>query len=79
MSEGGDYKIFGIVGKNPLFGFTYCENDRLWRKMLGLTPDRYNKNESYTFDECSNAFIKPHKPLYLDILSSLHKKSDFEQ
>lgn len=56
----------------------YCENDRLWRRMLALTPDRYQKSEDWTFDECRNAFVKPKKPYYLDLIGNLHKKADYE-
>jgi hypothetical protein len=47
--------------------------------MLGLTPERYQKSDSYAFDECHNAFMKPKKPVYLDLLGNLHKKSDYAQ
>ena len=66
-----------FAGPNNIFGFPYCENDRLWRKMLAITPDRYNKAVEQQFDECNNAFVKPKKPVFLDLLGNLHKKSDF--
>ena len=56
---------------------SYCENDRLWRRLLALTPDRYQRNEDWAFDECDNAFVKPKKPMYLDLLGNLHKKADY--
>ena len=74
MSE---YKTFGITGKDNIFGFPYCENDRLWRKMLAITPDRYQKAIEHQFDECNNAFVKPKPPVRLELLNHLHKKSDF--
>jgi hypothetical protein len=83
-----DYKVYGIsgnhyilihiIGANNIFGFPYCENDRLWRKMLSITPERYNKAVEHQFDECNNAFVKPKPPVYLDLLNNLHKKSDFQ-
>ena len=85
MSE---YKTFGIsgilylaylLGSSNIFGFPYCENDRLWRRMLAITPDRYQKAVEHQFDECNNAFVKPKPAVYLDLLSHLQKKSDFEQ
>jgi hypothetical protein len=46
--------------------------------MLAITPERYQKTNEMPFDECWNAFMKPKKPVYLDLLNNLHKKSDFE-
>lgn len=46
--------------------------------MLGLTPERYHKNNSYSWDECDNAYMKPKPPVYLRILENLHKKTDFD-
>ena len=88
MSE---YKVYGIsgtwlsvhlfgLGKDNIFGFPYCQNDRIWRKMLAITPDRYQKAIEQQFDECNNAFMKPKRPVFLnDMLEHLHKKSDFSQ
>jgi hypothetical protein len=91
MSEEGSYTVYGISGiyiilnlninkgaKN-IFGIPYCENDRLWRRMLAITPDRYHRSKDWTFDECNNAYVKPKNPVYLDLLNNLHKKSDYEQ
>lgn len=47
--------------------------------MLAITPDRYNKAIDHQFDECNNAFVKPKRPVYLDLLENLHKKSDYQQ
>ena len=69
--------IFQLIGKDSVFNYPYCENDRVWRKMLALTPERYHKYEEQPFDECLNAFVKPKRPLYNDMLSHLHKKSDY--
>ena len=67
-------------GANNIFGYSYCENDRLWRKMLAITPDRYQKAIEYQFDECHNSFMKPKRAVNLtDMLDTLHKKSDFAQ
>jgi len=77
MSE-GEYKFHGIRGDANVFGFPYCENDRLWRRYLGLLPDRMQKNEDFYFDECHNAWSKPHSPVHLDMLNHLHKRSDYE-
>lgn len=91
MSEEGGYTVFGltgilkilylilILGKSNIFGFPYCENDRLWRRMLALTPERYQRHRDYVFDECNNAYVKPKRPVQLDLLNNLHKKADFEQ
>eukprot|EP00347_Sterkiella_histriomuscorum_P019850 403340068 len=76
MSSEGQ-KVFGITGLNSYFQFAYCENDRLWRKQAGITPERYQKNNSYAFDECDNAFAKPSHPVRLDMLEHLFKRSDF--
>ena len=62
-----------------MFDFPYCENDRLWRKMLAITPDRYQRALEHQFDECNNAFIKPKAPAFIDLLAHLHKKADYEQ
>ena len=75
MSE---YKFYGIAGKVNIFAFPHCETDRFWRKSLGLTPERYYKYDSYSFDECDNAFTKPKPPVSLDLLEHLHKRADFE-
>ena len=60
--------FFRFIGPSNIFGFPYCENDRLWRKMLAITPDRYMKAVEQQFDECHNAFVKPKRPVYLDLL-----------
>lgn len=67
------------IGKNSIYNFPYCETERLWRRMLLLTPERYNRMEKYYFDECDNVFMKPKRPLFLPLLDNLHKKSDFVQ
>lgn len=74
-----DYKYYGISGKVNLFAFPHCESDRFWRRSLGITPERYIRSDQYQFDECSNAFYKPKKPVSLDLLSHLHKFSDYEE
>ena len=66
-----------IIGNPNIFAFPYCENDRLWRKMAGITPERYMRSTNYAFDECDNAYAKPSKPVFLDLLGNLHKKSSF--
>lgn len=77
MSE---YKVYGITGEANIFGFPYCENDRLWRRMLAITPDRYQRAYEHQFDECHNAFMKPKAPVNITgLLDNLHKKSDFAQ
>ena len=71
---------FFIIGdNNNIFAYNYCENDRLWRKLLALTPDRYQKQVQHQFDECNNAFTKPHAPVFLNYIltQGLHKKADF--
>jgi hypothetical protein len=52
----------------------------MWRQMMAIAPDRYQKAIDPQFDECHNAFMKPKRPVYLnDILTSgLHKRADFE-
>ena len=67
----GRYNVFGAGG--------YCENDRLWRRMLALTPDRFQRNEDYAFDECHNVYVMPKRPFYLSILDNLHKKADYQK
>ena len=76
MSE--EYKVFGLAGTDNIFHINFCETDRMWRKQLLLTNDKYQKNEEHPFDECKNAFVKPKPPVVLDLLSNLHKKSDYE-
>lgn len=73
-----DYKFHGIAGPVNIFAYPHCETDRFWRKSFALTPDRYYRYESLSFDECDNAFTKPKAPISIDILSHLHKKADFE-
>ena len=46
--------------------------------MLAITPERYQRHENLQFDDCHNAYFKPYAPVHLDLLSNLHKKSDFE-
>ena len=77
MSEEGGFKFYGINGEPNLFAYPHCETDRFWRTSLGLTPERYYKHNQGAYDECRNAFIKPKKPVYLDVLDNLHKKADF--
>jgi hypothetical protein len=76
--EGSSFKFHGITGAHNVFAFPHCETDRFWRKSLSLTPERYFKYDQVSFDECKNAFIKPKKPVYLDVLEHLHKRADFE-
>ncbi|CDW90806.1 UNKNOWN [Stylonychia lemnae] len=79
MSESeGQYQLFGILGRNSIFMVTQCDNDRHWRRMLGVNNERYQKSSTHPFDECDNAYIKPMKPVQLDLLNNLFKKSDFE-
>ena len=78
MSEESSFKFYGITGAPNLFAYPHCETDRFWRSSLGLTPERYYKYDAVSFDECNNAFIKPKKPVFLDVLDNLHKKADFE-
>lgn len=47
--------------------------------MLAVTPERYAKSDDFPFDECNNAFMKPKKPVHLELLSNLHKKSDYQK
>ncbi len=85
MSDEG-YKFYAIEGKtlslndtgnDSLFKNVYCQNDRLWRAFLALTPERYQKMDSYHWDECNNAYIAPKLPYTCDLLEHLHKKSDY--
>lgn len=75
MSE---FKFHGLAGKINIFAFPHCETDRFWRQSLALTPERYVKNDTPSFDECANAFTKPKAPVSIDILQHLHKFADFE-
>ena len=77
MAEEG-YKFYGISGDVNLFAFPHCETDRFWRASLGLTPERYIRSADYAFDECWNAFVKPKKPVSIDLLQHLHKYADYE-
>ena len=77
FEENPDYKSFGMLGNNSLFDIIYCENDRLWRKQLLLTPEAEQDNEYYAFDECNNAYMKPKPVKKIDILSTLHKRSSY--
>jgi hypothetical protein len=63
-----EFSFHGIAGKNNIFAFPHCETDRFWRKSLGLTSEKYLKNEHYAFDECKNAFMKPKAPVNINIL-----------
>ena len=47
--------------------------------MLALTPDKYQRNEDWAFDECHNAYVKPKRPFYLGLIDNLHKKSDYDR
>lgn len=77
MSE--NYQVHGISGAvNNIFNVNFCQTDRNWRKQLLLTNDKFQKDDSYAFDECNNAFTKPKPPSFLNILDNLHKRSDYE-
>lgn len=78
MAEEGSYKFYGIAGKVNLFAYPHCETDRFWRASLGLTPERYIRSADHTFDECWNAYVKPKKPISIDLLQHLHKYADYE-
>lgn len=75
-----DYKVHGLQGPNSIFyGVNFCQTDRTWRKQLLMSNDKYQKDESYAFDECNNAFTKPKPPQLIDILEcGLHKRADYE-
>jgi len=72
------YKFYGIAGDVNLFAFPHCETDRFWRRSLGITPEKYIRSDQSQFDECNNAYIKPKKPVSLDLLNHLHKYSDYQ-
>ena len=76
--EDGSYTFYGIAGKKNLFAIPHCETDRLWRRAIGITPERYIRFEEFQFDECNNAFMKPKKPVVSDLLNHLHKMADYE-
>lgn len=78
MAEEGSYKFYGIAGEKNLFAIPHCETDRFWRRSLAITPERYIRSNEYQFDECNNAFMKPKKPVALDLLSHLQKFADYE-
>lgn len=78
MSEEGGYKVHGLSGEDNIFSANYCQTDRTWRKQLLMFNDKYIKNESYAWDECNNAFVKPKPPVVISILDHLHKRSDYE-
>ena len=73
-----EFSFHGIAGKNNIFAFPHCETDRFWRKSLGLTSEKYMRNEYYSFDECNNAFMKPKAQAQINILQHLHKRESFE-
>lgn len=73
-----EFTFHGLAGAKNIFGFPHCETDRFWRMSLGLTPEKYVRNQDYSFDECSNAFMKPKAPVAIDLLAHLHKRADFE-
>lgn len=76
--EASSFSFHGIAGKVNIFAFPHCETDRFWRRSLGLTPEKYMRNDQYAFDECNNVFMKPKAPIEINILQHLHKKSSFE-
>ena len=76
MSE--EYQVYGLTGAQNIFYVNFCQTDRVWRKQLLLTQDKYQKNNDHPFDECNNAFVKPKAPAFIDILDHLHKRSDYE-
>jgi hypothetical protein len=77
-AEESSFTFHGLAGKKNLFAFPHCETDRFWRSSLGLTPERYVRDNNPNFDECRNAFVKPKLPISIDLLDHLHKRSDFE-
>ena len=77
MADEADYQVHGLSGPNHLFYINYCETDRIWRKQLLLTGDKFQKDDSYAFDECHNAFVKPKPAQFVNILDHLHKKADY--
>ena len=76
MSE--EYQVFGLSGAQNIFYVNFCLTDRVWRKQLLLTQDKYQKNDNHPFDECNNAFVKPKPPQFIELLDNLHKRSDYE-
>ena len=73
-----DYKVAGLAGKGNVFDVGFCNTDRIWRKQLLLTNDKYQKTQNHYFDECNNAYVKPKPIEAMDLLQNLHKKADYE-
>ena len=69
--EGSGFVFHGIGGAKNVFAFPHCQTDRFWRQALGLTTERYFKGDTFNFDECRNAYMKPKKPAQLDVLENL--------
>ena len=42
-----EYRVAGLSGDNNVFDFNYCHTDRIWRKQLLLTNEKYMKGPSY--------------------------------
>jgi hypothetical protein len=45
--EDGSYTFYGIAGAKNLFAIPHCETDRLWRRAIGITPERYIRFEEF--------------------------------
>lgn len=56
-SIAGNTLLLIYLGTNNIFGYPYCENDRLWRRMLGMGNAHYISNVEEPFDECHNAYV----------------------
>ena len=78
MSEEGAFTYHGIAGEKNIFALPHCQTDRFMRMQLNLTTERYFREESLNFDECRNAYMKPKKPVVLDLLDNLQKFADYE-
>ena len=76
--EGSSFTFHGVGGAKNLFAWPHCETDRYWRQALGLTTERYFRQDQLNFDECRNAYMKPKKPASIDVLDHLHKFADYE-
>ena len=76
------YKIHGLWAGDlelDLTNHTFCESERVWRRMLLLGDDKTMMNHNgYHYNECNNAFEKPLPPFQCHMLDHLHKKADFE-
>ena len=58
-----NYRFANLTGTGGLFNINYCHTDRVWRRQLLLTNEKFLNTPLHQFDECNNVFVKPKAPL----------------